>query len=120
MGVRDDLVAFPKVCFFVLEHIVTDGNDHSFVEIWPCSEYPFTDMLRCEGFCRSSFSFCGSNCYDHTLIPRVGLEHIDPVIPKSTIMRKSVERRETSKGACANTDSLNEAKNEVDTITKSR
>ena len=120
MGVRNDLVAFTEIRFFVFKHIVTDGNDHSFVEIRPGSKYPFTDMLRGDGFGRSSFSFGRSNGDYHTLIPRVGLEDVDTVVPKSTIVGECMERRETSKGACTNTDSLDEAENKVDTITKSR
>ena len=116
MRTCDDLVASSEIRFFIFKHIVTDSHDHGFVEIWPSSKHPLADMVGGDGFGRPPLSLGGGDGDDHTLISRIGLEDVDSVVAECTVVWQSMERWETGKGACTNTDTLNKTEDEINTV----
>ena len=109
MRVRNNLVTFSKIGFFVFKHIITDRHDHCFVKIRPSREDPLANMLSCERFGSSPLALGGRDGDYHTLISRIGLEDADAVVAECTIVGQCMERWETSKSTCADTDTLDQA-----------
>jgi hypothetical protein len=120
MGIGNDLVTSAEIRFFIFKHVVTNSDDHGFVEVWPCGEYSLANMLSGDRLGRSPLSLGGGDGDDHTLISRVGLEDAHTVVTKCAIVWESVKGWETSQSASTDTDALDQTENEIDTITKGR